>query len=179
MQFPESNFWNFSIRFYQITDIEKSCLVLQDNYQLNVNLILFCHWITLNKQQALSQNQWQTLVIAAQPWEDIIHTLRKSRRMITNSSIAWPTDFKQETSNGVSDIEINTEHMQQLAIEQAWKAFEISESEDNQQDILRHNIKNYLIASNSQFTIEQLQKELDTIKQASTDFQLNNQTMAL
>jgi len=179
MQFPESNFWNFSINFYQISDIEKSCLALQDNYQLNVNLILFCHWLALNKQQALSQSQWQILVAAAQPWEDIIQTLRKSRRMITNSSIAWPTDFKQETSNGVSSIEINTEHMQQLSIEQAWKAFDITECEDSPLEILQHNIKNYLIASDSQFTIEQLQKELDTIEQASIDFQLNNQTMAL
>jgi len=179
MQFPESNFWNFSINFYQLPDIKQSCLALQDNYQLNVNLILFCHWLALNKQHTLSQSQWQTLVIAAQPWEEIIQTLRMSRRMITNSSIAWPTDFKQETSNGVSSIEINTEHMQQLAIEQAWKTFDVSVSEDSRQEILHHNIKNYLIASDSQFTIEQLQKELGTIEQAGTDFQLNNQTMAL
>jgi len=179
MQFPESNFWNFSIDFYQIPDIEKSCLALQDDYQLNVNLILFCHWLALNKQQALSKNQWQTLIIAAQPWEDIIQTLRKSRRMVTNSSIAWPTDFKQETSKGVSNIEINTEHMQQLAIEQAWKAFDITVSEDSSLEILQHNIKNYLIVSDSQFTTEQLQNELDTIEQASTNFQLNNQTMTL
>jgi len=179
MQFPESNFWNFSIDFYRLPDIKKSCLVLQDNYQLNVNLVLFCHWLALNKQQVLSLEQWNLLVETARPWEEIIINLRKSRRMITDSSIAWPTDFKQETSSGVSSIEINTEHMQQLAIEQAWKAFNVSVSEDSQQEILQHNIKNYLTASDSQFSIEQLQAELSSIEQAGIDFQLNNQTMAL
>lgn len=179
MKFPESNFWNFSLTFYQLPEVEKNCLALQDEHQLNVNLILFCHWLAIEKKQALNKDQWHELISASLPWEEIIKALRQSRRMITNSSIAWPTDFKYETSKGVTNIELNTEHMQQLSIEQAWQAMDIESSESNIEDLISENIKNYLIAANCAFSIDDISVESGILLKAGANYNVNNQTIAL
>ncbi|PCI75857.1 MAG: TIGR02444 family protein [SAR86 cluster bacterium] len=37
-------FWNFSLELYNREGVAAACLELQDAYQLDVNLILFCFW---------------------------------------------------------------------------------------------------------------------------------------
>jgi len=37
-------FWNFSLQLYNREGVAAACLELQDTYQLDVNLILFCFW---------------------------------------------------------------------------------------------------------------------------------------
>ncbi len=38
------NFWNFSLELYDREGVAAACLKLQDAYQLDVNLLLFCFW---------------------------------------------------------------------------------------------------------------------------------------
>ena len=38
------NFWNFSLDLYSREGVAAACLALQSDYQLDVNLILFCYW---------------------------------------------------------------------------------------------------------------------------------------
>jgi len=169
MQFPDSDFWDFSIEFYKKADVEQSCLSLQDIYSLNVNLILFCFWLGLNKKNKLEQDQWQQLILASLPWEEIILSLRQSRRMIKHSSIAWPPDFKQETSSSVSKIELNTERMQQLSIEQAWNQLDHTVSDDTSENIIRHNIGEYLQASQKDTTLANIEKDLSVLLNSATN----------
>lgn len=179
MQFPDSDFWDFSISFYANADVESTCLTLQDQYNLNVNLILFCYWLAENKQEPLEKKQWSQLLSAAQPWEEIIKPLRQSRKMINHSSIAWPSDFKIETGKHVSNIEINTEHMQQLSIEQAWRQMNCSESDKSYLDIITNNVKNYLVTIDSEFTVDSVSNETDTLLKVFLDYQENKKTIAL
>ena len=179
MKFPDSAFWDFSINFYQRPNVEESCLTLQDEFSLNVNLILFCYWLSIEKQQVLSRDQWSVLLNASLPWEEIIKPLRQSRRMITQSTIAWPNDFKQETKKAVAEIEINTEHMQQLSIEQAWQKMNCTVVEINSQEIINDNLRNYLPATDSKFSINDISNETSQLLKASIAYNENNQTMAL
>lgn len=179
MQFPDSEFWNFSIGFYANPEVESTCLNLQDQYHLNVNLILFCYWLAENKQEPLDKEQWTQLLSAAQPWEEIIKPLRQSRKMISHSSIAWPSDFKIETGKHVSNIEINTEHMQQLSIEQAWRQMNCIECDKSHLDIINNNLNAYLISKNSEFTVDSISNETDTLLNTFLDYQENKKTIAL
>ncbi len=38
------NFWNFSLGLYDREGVAAACLQLQSNYNLDVNLVLFCYW---------------------------------------------------------------------------------------------------------------------------------------
>lgn len=179
MQFPNSDFWDFSNDFYAHKEIESTCLTLQDKYDLNVNLILFSCWLTINKNSILDKQQWLQLYSATLPWEEIIKPLRQSRRMINHSSIAWPSDFKAETGKTVSTIEINTEHMQQLSIEQTWLQMTLQSSQANAKEIITENIKTYLVVINSDVTINDFTNELDCLLQACVNYQTNKKTMML
>jgi uncharacterized protein (TIGR02444 family) len=179
MQFPESDFWDFSIDFYSVKEVEKNCLNLQDKFELNVNLVLFCYWLAIKKKNIANEHQWQQLFSATLPWEEIIRPLRLSRKMINHSSIAWPADFKVETKKSVSAIEINTEHMQQLSIEQAWQQMGITKSEKSYEDIINNNIKNYLKAIESKFTIDAISNETNSLLEACLEYHENSKTIAL
>lgn len=37
-------FWDFSLELYDEEGVASACLELQDSYQLDVNLLLFCFW---------------------------------------------------------------------------------------------------------------------------------------
>ena len=179
MKFPESAFWDFSIDFYQRPNVEKSCLTLQDEFSLNVNLILFCYWLAIEKKQVLSDDNWAELLHASLLWEEIIKSLRESRRMITHSTIPWPNDFKQKTKKSVSKIEMNSEHMQQVSIEKAWEKLSHNVSEIHYQEIINENLKNYLTATNSKISMNDISKETSQLLEASTHYRENNQTIAL
>lgn len=163
MQFPDSDFWDFSIDYYKNSGVEKSCLKLQDHYSLNVNLILFCFWLGQKNKVKLEADQWRQLITISLPWEDIVTSLRKSRRILKQSPVALPADFKQETSEGVSKIELNTEHMQQLSLEQEWRKMPYTSSDDSIENIIRHNIKNYLKATQHNITPEDIEKDLQIL----------------
>lgn len=178
MQFPDSEFWDFSIEYYSICEVEKNCLKLQDQFDLNVNLILFCYWLA-TKNHILNKEQWQQVLLASQPWEEVIKPLRLSRKMMKDSSIAWPSDFKLETKKSVSSIEINTEHMQQLSIEQTWQKMNIEESGECDKDIVNNNVQNYLTAIDSKFTADTISNETDILLKAYMNYQENNKTIAL
>ena len=43
-------FWQHSLQHYAQPGVAEACLALQDNYQVNVNLLLFYHWcFTVNQ----------------------------------------------------------------------------------------------------------------------------------
>lgn len=173
MQFPDSDFWDFSIIFYQLAGVEQSCLELQDSFNLNVNLILFCHWLALEKKQCLTTNQWQQLIDITLPWESIIKPLRESRRTIKNSIIAWPEDFKQETIQGILNAELNTERMQQLSIEQSWKKIKPSSTNDTFEEVISGNISLYLSATHQNIPDEILNAKLQPLLTACHVYQEN------
>lgn len=41
-QLEEQQFWDFSLCLYSKSGVMENCLCLQDEYQLNVNMVLFC-----------------------------------------------------------------------------------------------------------------------------------------
>ena len=44
MTFRSHNFWDFSVDLYARPKVAEACLDLQQSYQLDVNLLLFCYW---------------------------------------------------------------------------------------------------------------------------------------
>lgn len=167
MQFPDSDFWQFSIHFYQIEGVEQSCLELQNRFNLNVNLILFCYWLALEKKQTLTIKQWIQLIDTASGWDEINHSLRASRNTIKHSVISWPEDFKQQTIRAVLDIELCTEHMQQLSLEQCWKKMDTSHTSDSCESSVSNNINSYLSASRRDIADEIIKPQLLALSNAS------------
>lgn len=129
MNFPDSDFWNYSIQVYQIPEVEQACLKLQNNFQADVNLLLYCCWAGENKVQ-LTMDNIQQLIITAQPWQNIIQPLRDSRRLLKDEVTALDNNIAIETRNNLMEMELNAEHMAQLAIEKILDLSSLSQDKD-------------------------------------------------
>ena len=78
-------FWQHSLQHYAKPSVADACLALQDNYQVNVNLLLFYHWcFTVN--QPLPQALRKALDEAVAATEPAIQTHRVRRRAAKGSS---------------------------------------------------------------------------------------------
>lgn len=119
MNFPDSDFWNYSVQLFQIPEVESQCLSLQDDYNADVNVLLCCCWAA---EQAIELNtdDIQSLVETSRPWQTtIIGPIRDTRRLMKQNVMAMPSKMSDDTLDKLREMELNAEHMAQLALEKA------------------------------------------------------------
>ena len=78
-------FWQHSLHIYAQPGVARACLALQDDYQVNVNLLLFYHWCFTVKQP-VSQALCNALDEAIATTDPIIQNHRINRRAAKGSS---------------------------------------------------------------------------------------------
>lgn len=161
MNFPDSDFWNYSVQIYQIPEVEQACLSLQNGIQADVNLLLYCCWAGDNKVMLSSENILQ-LVAAAHPWQSVIQPLRDSRCLLKNEVTILDNGIAEETRNNLKEMELNAEHMAQLAIE---KALDLSSmAQDNEQPTSHYagcNTALYLLQLDSVSSLNDVSESLE------------------
>ena len=166
MNFPDSEFWNYSIQVYQIPEVEQACLALQNGYQIDVNLLLYCCWAGDNKVK-LSSDNIQQLIVAAHPWQSIIKPLRDSRRLLKNEVMALDNGLAVETGNNLKEMELNAEHMAQLDIE---KTLDLSSMHRNNEHPASYfascNAALYLLQLNSVSSLNEVNETLSQLLDA-------------
>ncbi len=149
MDFPNSEFWNYSTHLWTLPEVESICLTLQNDFDANVNLLLYCCWVG-DKNLRLNEDDLQILLDTVQPWQTIIKPLRASRKMMQQQAIAMPANMKDQTITNLTEMELNAEHMTQLALEKALKPENIADSNnsstthENSIECCLSNIKSYL-----------------------------------
>lgn len=78
-------FWQHSLQIYAQPGVARACLALQDDYQVNVNLLLFYHWCFTVKQP-VSQALCNALDEAIAATDPVIQNHRIKRRAAKGSS---------------------------------------------------------------------------------------------
>jgi len=117
MNFPESKLWDFSAQTYSLPDVKDVCLDLQNNFDADINIIMYCLWVAEQSIQ-LSQEDAITLIQTTLPWQNtILKPLRDARKMMKQHIIAMPPELLDQTVSNLSEMELNTEHMSQMALE--------------------------------------------------------------
>lgn len=125
------SFWDFSCEIYK--QVKSDMLRLQDNYQLNVNLLLFCCFMDL-KQHTLSVTQWQIVLYELTQSEQQLKTLR-SRRKAAKSTSA-------QKYNALLEQELVLERKQQHQIIDAVQGWlPLPNGSDNMQAYIRHTLQ--------------------------------------
>jgi len=156
MDFPKSEFWNYSTQLWCLPDVESICVDLQNNLDADVNLMLYCCWVG-DMSKCLNEDDIQTLLDINKPWHTMIKPLRDSRKMMQQQLIAMPSNIIEQTINNIKEMELNSEHMAQLSIEKALELENITPCADQSSiECCLHNLNAYF-------------QSLDSIS-ASTDF---------
>ncbi|VAW63064.1 hypothetical protein MNBD_GAMMA11-204 [hydrothermal vent metagenome] len=118
MQFPESAFWHYSTQIWTLPNVESTCLYLQDEFDISANILLYSCWAG-DQQLCLNDDDLQILLDTIKPWQNIITPLRDSRKMMRQNLIALPSSMVKQTLENINEMELNAEHMAQLALEKA------------------------------------------------------------
>ena len=115
-----SPFWNFSIAIYGANAVQDECLNLQDQFGLDVNLILLCaflgavHGVTLTSDDIASVRQE-----VGQWHEQIVRPLRAARRHLKTINLQdADTASAAELRRQVKTAELESERIEQMILEQ-------------------------------------------------------------
>jgi uncharacterized protein (TIGR02444 family) len=78
-----ASFWRFSLAIYARSGVAPACLVLQDQYGRDVNLMLFCCWVGANGRGRLDRAGLEAADGAVAAWRhEVVEPFRAARRAI-------------------------------------------------------------------------------------------------
>ena len=103
-------FWTFSLELYDAEGVAAACLELQDAYQLDVNLILFCFWHG-SAYGKIDQELLQNIIKLSIEWRSgVVQPLRSARSwMKLNSN---PSDQFNSLRDRIKADELMAEKFQ-------------------------------------------------------------------
>lgn len=79
-------FWQFSVQFYEQANVQENLLCLQDNFGLNVNIVLFIIYLRV-KGLGLSAQQLKVINTKNQKLDSLTSNLRATRRSLKAQNI--------------------------------------------------------------------------------------------
>ena len=65
-------FWDFYVCIYSHSGIEEACVCLQNKYQLNSNILLFCCWLARENYRGITNKDLETILQRISPWHSKI-----------------------------------------------------------------------------------------------------------
>jgi uncharacterized protein (TIGR02444 family) len=116
-----SPFWNFSLAVYGVSAVQDECLDLQDQFGLDVNLVLLCAFLGAVHGVALTSEDIASARRKAGPWhEDIVKTLRVARRRLKTIELkdAEAAKAAAQLRSQVKAAELESERIEQMMLEQ-------------------------------------------------------------
>jgi uncharacterized protein (TIGR02444 family) len=104
----DNDLWIFSLRVYAAPGVEAECLALQDGFGVDVNLLLFCAWLAVERGIVLSHDDLQECEDAVRDWnERAVRTLRRARRALKGLEDA------EDIRGQVKILELTAERLEQ------------------------------------------------------------------
>jgi uncharacterized protein (TIGR02444 family) len=112
----ETPFWRFSLRFYRQPSVSEACIVLQDEFGVDVNLLLFLLWLASDDRQ-LSVEEVRMLDDNVRDWRNLtIVPIRDVRRKLKGAATLVDTGVQETFRNKVKTVELEAERLQQEAL---------------------------------------------------------------
>jgi uncharacterized protein (TIGR02444 family) len=135
---PNHPFWTFSLQLYKKKEVEQALLLLQNQFGLNANVILFICWFSFNGQGAFSQSKVRELLLRIRPWhERVVLPLRRLRDRLKPyvDKVSWAKGVRQ----AILLEELEAEHAEQLLISEffTYEDYRIKSAPQKASDIFR------------------------------------------
>lgn len=134
-------FWSWSCQTYQFSAVRKLCLLLQDEYQLNVNFLLLAIW---TEQQAIGliAEDWQTISAECEPIELKIQQMRAKRRRLKSVSHQQYTKALELELKGEKFLQ--NQAIKSISALQNNKQIQHEAAKEIKIEALSHNLQAYL-----------------------------------
>jgi len=107
-------FWPFSLATYRRPGVEAACLVLQDEFGLDVNCLLFCCWAARAGFGRLNAEELGAITQLARDWNAVVVApLRQVRRVLKDRVGPAPDGPVAALRQAVKDVELEAEWHEQ------------------------------------------------------------------
>lgn len=117
MDLPRHPFWDFSLRVYGTDGVARACLALQDSWDANVNLLLFCCWCGSLGHDLVTGGGLERATDAVAAWDgQVVRGLRAVRRRLKTEHGDFPAQQTEALRQSVLSVELDAEHMEQLRL---------------------------------------------------------------
>jgi uncharacterized protein (TIGR02444 family) len=109
-------FWRFSLHFYRQPGVSDACIALQDEYGVDVNLLLFLLWLA-DDGHLLSGDDVKKLDDAVRDWRKLtIVPIRDIRRKLKGTRTPIDPAQQEAYRTKIKAIELDAERLQQQAL---------------------------------------------------------------
>jgi uncharacterized protein (TIGR02444 family) len=109
-------FWRFSLNYYRQAGVSEACIALQDQYGVDVNLLLFLFWLA-SERQMLSADEVKKLDATIQSWRELtIIPIRDARRNLKGAKTFVDPAKQEAFRDKVKAVELSAEQLQQEAL---------------------------------------------------------------
>jgi len=117
MNTEASTFWQFSLRFYRRPEIPPLCIALQDEQGVDVNLLFFILFLSLNSRQ-LKAEDVKRIDASIRDWRTkVVQPLRTIRRELKTGIPPLDAQHSEALRNAIKRDELQAERLQQEALE--------------------------------------------------------------
>lgn len=115
-----SAFWQFSLRFYRRPEVPPLCLALQDQQGVDVNCLFFTLYLAVNGR-VLNVDDARRIDNHINAWRSrVVQPLRAIRRAMKGGIAPIDAQGAQALRDAIKRDELQAEHLQQQALEQAF-----------------------------------------------------------
>jgi uncharacterized protein (TIGR02444 family) len=112
----ETPFWRFSLKFYRQPAVSEACITLQDEFGVDVNLLLFLLWLASDDRK-LSAEEVKMLDDNVRDWRNLtIVPIRDARRKLKGAATLVEPGTQEVFRNKVKAVELEAERLQQEAL---------------------------------------------------------------
>ena len=110
-------FWEFSLDFYARDKVSSTCLILQDNFGADVNIILYCCWLGYIGTEEIEITELDEIVAGIEAWQHhVVKPLRQIRNDIKNNEFLHLGHFSSDFLLSIKDCELESEKVEQLVL---------------------------------------------------------------
>lgn len=114
------SFWDFSVRTYRSDGVPEACLSLQDDYAVDVNMLLYCCWCG-ERVGPFDDALFDAAVEFSESWfENVVVKLRDARRWMKHDGChTAPIEQKSclQLREKIKQVEFAAEKIQEEALE--------------------------------------------------------------
>lgn len=109
-------FWRFSLQFYRLPSVSDACIALQDEYGVDVNLLLFLLWCA-DEGRSLSADDVKTLDNKVCDWRNLsVIPIRNARRKLKHARTLIDAGQQEAFRARIKAVELEAERLQQQAL---------------------------------------------------------------
>lgn len=116
MEFPQNDFWDWTLPTYGQPGVSPACLRLQDRYGLDVNVVLYAVWAA-SRGAELSDGDVAAAARRVDEWHRLVVCgLRAIRTQLKGDPHGAPAELAEALREDIKKLELDSERMEHVML---------------------------------------------------------------